>query len=386
MVVKMAKNDTIQIPQVDEEIPWVRNSRLIAKIAGALAKKKGLTQAALADKIGVSQQYVSKILKGQENLSLDTITGLGDALGVNFISSDFKKVIYDDDVAGTSKCEVPQSITNVISSPVISACSVEDRRVYVNMKTAYMFERTGIIVEKNDEKDFYQARFHPYNVTYIDESGSLQYIDKENTANMDDDKYRFMGFVGDTVKPSSYPDVYERYGNNDCGYFDLEDFLRDLEKYFKIDWDSAPDTVKIRFLIKKEGVAEVEYDGDFFVFEKMSYDMETLETVGEVRDSMALRLVEELFQYQTRMKRPLKLDIDFEKTLLPTDSEEKIQEKLRILEEHREKYLGKVRDHITSELSKLITKKTEEHKCMCEGAEGDGKVLSVGFDGGVSDC
>ena len=112
----MAKNDTIQIPQVNEEIPWVRNSRLIAQIAGTLAKKKGLTQAALADKIGVSQQYVSKILKGQENLSLDTITGLGDALGVNFISSDLKKVINDDDVAEYSEGKMPQCITNIISS------------------------------------------------------------------------------------------------------------------------------------------------------------------------------------------------------------------------------------------------------------------------------
>ena len=381
----MAQNDTIQIPQVDEEIPWVRNSRYIAKIVGTLAKKHGLTQAALADKIGVSQQYVSKILKGQENLSLDTITGLGDALGVNFISSDLKNLVDDDNARESPKGEVPQSISNIITSPVISACTAEDRRVYVNMKTAWMFERTGIIVEKNDDIDFYQARFHPYNVTYIDESGGLQYIDKEYTANMDDDKYRFMGFVGDTVKPSSYPDVYDFYGNNEIEFLDLEAFLRDLEKYFKIDWNSAPDTVKIRFLIKKEGMAEVKCDSDFFVLEKMSYDMETMVVVGEVKDPMALRLVDELFQYQTRMKRPLKLDIDFENTLLPTDSEEKIQEKLRILEEHREKYLGKVRDHITTELSKLITKKTEDLR-MCGAAEGDGKVMSVGLDGSVSGC
>ena len=381
----MTNNDAIQIQQVNEEIPWVRNSRLIAKIAGTLAKKQGLTQSALADKIGVSQQYVSKILKGQENLSLDTITGLGDALGVNFISTDLKKAVDGDNETEPSREMVSQSITNVIDSPVISACTSEDRRVYVNMKTAWMFERTGIIVEKNDEKDFYQARFHPYNVTYIDESGGLQYIDKEYTANMDEDKYRFMGFVGDTVKPSSYPDVYERYENNEIDYLDLEDFIRDLEKYFKIDWDSAPDTVKIRFLIKKEGVAEVKYDGDFFVFEKMDYNLETFDTVGEVEDPMALRLVDELFQYQTRMKRPLKLDIDFEHTLLPTDSEEKMQEKLGVLREHREKYLGKVRDHITTELSKLITKKTEDLR-MCGAAEGDGKVMSVGLDGSVSGC
>ena len=382
----MAKNDTIQIPQVNEEIPWVRNSRLIAQIAGTLAKKKGLTQAALADKIGVSQQYVSKILKGQENLSLDTITGLGDALGVNFISSDLKKVIYDEDVDVYSAGEAPQYINNVLKSLVISACTTEDRRVYVNMNTAYMFERTGIIVEKNDDKDFYQARFHPYNVTYIDETGGLQYIDKETVANMDYDKYRFMGFVGDTVKPSSYPDVYEFYENNDFNRQDIEDFIDDLEKYFKIDWDSAPDTVKIRFRVVKEGVAEVIYDGDFFLFERVAYNLDTLETNDSDKFPLRDGLVSELYEYQTRMKRPLKLDIDFEYTPLSTDSEEKMQEKLRILEEHREKYLGKIREYITSELSKLINKKSEDFKGACKNAEGDGKVLSVGFDGGISDC
>ena len=82
----MAKNDTIQIPKINEEIPWVRNSRLIAKIAGTLAKKKGLTQAALADKIGVSQQYVSKVLKGQENLSLETLSKIERCLNLQIIA------------------------------------------------------------------------------------------------------------------------------------------------------------------------------------------------------------------------------------------------------------------------------------------------------------
>lgn len=376
----MAKNDTIQIPKINEEIPWVRNSRLIAKIAGTLAKKKGLTQAALADKIGVSQQYVSKILKGQENLSLDTITGLGDALGVNFFSSDLKKVIYDDDVAGVSKCEVPQNITNIIASPVISACTAEDRRVYVNMETTWMFERTGIIVEKNDEKDFCQARFHPYNVTYIDETGGLQYIDKESTVHMDD-KYKFMGFVGDTVKPSNYPDVYKFYQNNGIEYYGIDTLLYRLERFFKIDWDSAPDTVKIRFRVVKDGVAEVIYDGDFFLFERVSYNLDTLETDDSDKCPLCDGLVAELYQYQIRMKRPLKLDVDFEHRLYYKDSLEEMQEELRILKEYREKYLGKIRDYITSELSKILTEETEEFKSACKAAEGDGKVLSVGFDG-----
>lgn len=379
----MAKNDTIQIPQVNEEIPWVKNSRLIAKIAGALAKKKGLTQAALADKIGVSQQYVSKILKGQENLSLDTITGLGDALGVNFISSGLKKVIYDDDVAGNSKCEVPQNITNIISSPVISACAAEDRRVYVNMETTCMFERTGIIVEKNEKEGFDSFKYYPYNVTYIDESGSLQYIDNETTSRIDD-KYRFMGFAGDTVKPSNYPDVYKVFQYNGTQYYGIDTLLDVLEKHFKIDWENAPDTVKIRFRVVKDGVAEIIYDGDFFLFERISYNLDTLETDDSDKCPLCDGLVFELYQYQIRMKRPLKLDIDFENGLIPDFLTKEIQEELRILKEYREKYLGKIREYITSELSKMLTEESEGFKSACKNAEGDGKVLSVGFDGSVS--
>ena len=381
----MAKNDTIQIPRIDEEIPWVKNSRLIAKIAGTLAKKKGLTQAALADKIGVSQQYVSKILKGQENLSLDTITGLGDALGVNFISSDFKAMMKEQEEVEEENTNHTKYITNIIASPVISACAAEDRRVYVNMETTCMFERTGIIVEKNEKDGFDSFKYYPYNVTYIDEWGGLQYIDKETTSRIDD-KYRFMGFAGDTVKPSSYPDVYKVFQYNGTQYYGIDTLLDVLEKHFKIDWESAPDTVKIRFSVVKDGVAEVIYDGDFFLFERISYNLDTLETDDSNKCPMSDGLVNELYEYQTRMKRPLKLDIDFEHRLLPNFSTEEIQEELTVLEDYRKKYLGKIREYITSELSKILTEETEDFKSACINAKGDGKVLSVGFDGEVSDC
>lgn len=45
-----------------------------------------MTQSELATKVGVSPQQVSKIVKGKENLSLETITKLEAALGINIIS------------------------------------------------------------------------------------------------------------------------------------------------------------------------------------------------------------------------------------------------------------------------------------------------------------
>ena len=52
--------------------------------------RKGLTQKALAERMNCTQQYVSKILKGKENMSLDTLSKLEDALGIN--------LIYDEQV------------------------------------------------------------------------------------------------------------------------------------------------------------------------------------------------------------------------------------------------------------------------------------------------
>ena len=42
------------------------------------------------ERMNYTQQYVSKILKGKENMSLDTLSKLEDALGIN--------LIYDEQV------------------------------------------------------------------------------------------------------------------------------------------------------------------------------------------------------------------------------------------------------------------------------------------------
>ena len=51
-------------------------------------KEKGLTQAALARRMNCTQQYVSKILKGKENMSLDIICRLENALKINIIADE----------------------------------------------------------------------------------------------------------------------------------------------------------------------------------------------------------------------------------------------------------------------------------------------------------
>lgn len=72
---------------------WLRYSQSIAMLAADAMEEEGLTQKALAERMGCTQQYVSRILKGQENLTLETISKLETALGLNIISSDLSFVV-----------------------------------------------------------------------------------------------------------------------------------------------------------------------------------------------------------------------------------------------------------------------------------------------------
>ena len=65
---------------------WLQYSQKIAVKILLRMKQTGLTQQALAERMNCTQQYVSKILKGNENLSLDTLSKLEAGLGMNLFS------------------------------------------------------------------------------------------------------------------------------------------------------------------------------------------------------------------------------------------------------------------------------------------------------------
>lgn len=69
-----------------ENWPWMKHSMQIALKVRSTMKAEKITQSALADKLDCSQQYVSLILKGKENLTLETIAKLESALGINIIA------------------------------------------------------------------------------------------------------------------------------------------------------------------------------------------------------------------------------------------------------------------------------------------------------------
>lgn len=70
---------------------WMSYSQMIATIMSTRMEQLGMTQKALAVKMNCSQQYISKVLKGRENLSLETLCKIENALNVRILNSKINK-------------------------------------------------------------------------------------------------------------------------------------------------------------------------------------------------------------------------------------------------------------------------------------------------------
>lgn len=82
-----------------EKARWRRNNRRWLKYSGYIALKVmsrleelHISQKDLAEMMQCSPQYVSKLLKGSENLTLETISKLEDNLGLDLVNSAFSFV------------------------------------------------------------------------------------------------------------------------------------------------------------------------------------------------------------------------------------------------------------------------------------------------------
>lgn len=64
---------------------WLRYSQHIAMLMLDRMEELHMTQKSLAQKMGCSQQYVSKILKGRENLSIETLCKIEEALQITLL-------------------------------------------------------------------------------------------------------------------------------------------------------------------------------------------------------------------------------------------------------------------------------------------------------------
>lgn len=64
---------------------WAEYSQAIASAMSKRMSELGLTQQMLTGKMNCTQQYISKMLKGQKNMSLETICKIENALGIEII-------------------------------------------------------------------------------------------------------------------------------------------------------------------------------------------------------------------------------------------------------------------------------------------------------------
>jgi len=72
-----------------ENKSWLRYSQHIALLMQDKMNNMNLTQKDLAAQMSVSQQYISKILKGQENFSLETLAKIEDILHINILVPEY---------------------------------------------------------------------------------------------------------------------------------------------------------------------------------------------------------------------------------------------------------------------------------------------------------
>lgn len=73
-----------------ENKTWLRYSQRIAMMMLDRMELLGLTQKSLAEKMGCSQQYISRVLKGTENLSIETISKIESALELDILEPIFE--------------------------------------------------------------------------------------------------------------------------------------------------------------------------------------------------------------------------------------------------------------------------------------------------------
>ncbi len=61
---------------------WLRQSFRIASQVLVALKEQNMTQKELAEKMNVSPQYINKLVKGKENMTLETVVKLEKTLGI----------------------------------------------------------------------------------------------------------------------------------------------------------------------------------------------------------------------------------------------------------------------------------------------------------------
>ena len=85
---------------------WLKYSRVITMKTMQAMDKQSVTQSILAKRMGCSQQYVSNLLKGSSNMTLETISRIETALNIDLIGSALSSLVdgYDSAESSSRTC------------------------------------------------------------------------------------------------------------------------------------------------------------------------------------------------------------------------------------------------------------------------------------------
>ena len=76
----------------DENKSWLRESKRIAIKVLKAQKVQNMSQKALAEQMGVSPQYVNKLVKGKENFTLETLVKLQNSLAISLLADSYENM------------------------------------------------------------------------------------------------------------------------------------------------------------------------------------------------------------------------------------------------------------------------------------------------------
>lgn len=129
-----------------ENRKWLGYSSNIALRAfTAIEDIEGMNQKTLAEKLGVKPQYISKLLKGEQNLSLQTIGKLSEALGVELIS--FPEYKYSQPLLGVQNelenFAINDKANSAYQSFQINAVGFIDEENKLNFSSVTVFTSTN---------------------------------------------------------------------------------------------------------------------------------------------------------------------------------------------------------------------------------------------------
>lgn len=118
-----------QVEYYEKNKAWLDKSAEIAVRILSTLRKLSLSQKDLAEMTGVSPQYVNKVVKGQENLSLETICKIERALGINLV-----EVPVFEDTQVISQVEEPFSVNYI---DITKSILINSRKVSYNLNSVF---------------------------------------------------------------------------------------------------------------------------------------------------------------------------------------------------------------------------------------------------------